>query len=129
MSPTIQAGIGPFRTVWILARTNPKRDSRLVRSAFGYGRRNALTILRVFATYRPLRYFGAIGIVLALEAVATLSLFLHLWFVEGPTDGNLQATIVGEILSISAVLMFAISVLGDLIGVTREVSRRTCVED
>lgn len=126
---TIQAGLGPLRIVWIPVKTNPKtRDSRLVRSTFGYVRRNALTILRVFATYRPLRFFGAIGLVLALGAVAAFSPFLRSWLVEGRTDGNLQSIILGAILSISAMLMFAIGVLGDLIGVAREVSHRTLVE-
>ena len=126
---TIQAGLGPLRIVWVPVRTNPKtRDSRLMRSTFGYVRRNALTILRVFATYRPLPFFGAIGLVLAFGALAALSPFLRSWLVEGRTDGNLQSIILGAILSISAVLMFAIGVLGDLIAVTREISHRVLVE-
>ena len=126
---TIQAGLGPLRAVWVPVRTNPKtRDSRLMRSTWGYVRRNAFTILRVFATYRPLRFFGAIGLVLALGALAAFVPFLRSWLVEGNTSGNLQSIILGAILAISAVLMFAIGVLGDLIGVARAVSHRTLVE-
>jgi hypothetical protein len=110
-------------------RTNPKtRDSRLVRSLFGYVRRNALTIIRVFATYRPLRFFGAIGLVLAVGALAAFTPFLWSWLVDGDRGGNLQSILLGAILSISAVLMFAIGVLGDMIGFAREVSHRTLVE-
>jgi glycosyltransferase involved in cell wall biosynthesis len=126
---TIQAGLGPLRTVWVPVRTNPAaRPSRLARTTFGYVRRNALTIVRVFATYRPLRFFGAIGLVLAAGALAAFSPFLRSWIVEGRTGGNLQSIILGAILSISAVLMFAIGVLGDLIGVAREISHRALVE-
>ena len=126
---TIQAGLGPLRIVWVPVKTNPKtRDSRLMRSTWGYVLRNALTILRVFATYRPLRFFGAIGLLLAVGALVAFSPFLRSWLVEGRTDGNLQSIILGAILSISAVLMFAIGVLGDLIGVAREVSHRILVE-
>lgn len=126
---TIQAGLSPLRAVWVPVRTNPKtRDSRLMRSTWGYVRRNALTILRVFATYRPLRFFGAIGLALAIGALVAFSPFLRSRLVEGRTDGNLQSIILGAILSISAVLMFAIGVLGDLIGFAREVSHRTLVE-
>jgi len=126
---TIQAGLGPLRITWVPVRTNPAtRDSRLVRSTWGYVRRNALTILRVFATYRPLRFFGAIGLALALAAFAAFGPFLWSWIMEGDRSGNLQSIILGAILSISAVLMFAIGVLGDLIGVAREVSHRTLVE-
>jgi len=126
---TIQAGLGTLRIVWVPVRTNPKtRDSRLMRSTFAYVRTNALTILRVFATYRPLRFFGAIGVVLGLGALAAFSPFIRSWLVEGRTGGNLQSIMLGAILSISAVLMFAIGFLGDLIGVAREVSHRTLVE-
>ena len=126
---TIQAGLGPLRMVWVPVKTNPKtRNSRLVRTTFEYVRRNALTIIRVFATYRPLRFFGMIGLLLGLGALAAFSPFLRAWFVEGRTDGNLQSIILGAILSISAVLMFAIGVLGDMIGFAREVGHRTLVE-
>ena len=126
---TIQAGIGPLRMIWVPTRTNPKtRDSRLMQSTWSYVRRNALTILRVFATYRPLRFFGTIGVALATGALVAFSPFLRSWVVEGDTSGNLQSIILGAILSISAVLMFAIGVLGDLIGVAREVAHRTLVE-
>ena len=126
---TIQAGLGPLRIIWVPVRTNPKtRESRLMRSTAGYVRRNAITILRVFATYRPLRFFGAIGLVLALGALLAFTPFLRAWLIEGRTSGNLQSIILGAILSISSLLMFAIGVLGDLIGVAREVSHRALVE-
>lgn len=126
---TIQAGLSPFRIIWVPVKTNPAtRDSRLVRSTFNYVKRNSLTILRVFATYRPLRFFGAIGVVLALAALGAFVPFLQSWLVEGDRSGNLQSIMLGSILSVSAVLMFAIGVLGDLIGVAREVSHRTLTE-
>ncbi len=126
---TIQAGLSPLRIVWVPVRTNPKtRESRLINSIFGYVRRNALTIIRVFATYRPLRFFGAIALMLAFGALLAFSPFLRAWIVDGRTGGNLQSIILGAILSISAVLMLAIGVLGDMIGAAREVSHRALVE-
>jgi len=126
---TIQAGLGPLRMTWVPVRTNLQtRDSRLMRSTFGYVRRNTVTIVRVFATYRPLRFFGAISALLAFGALLAFIPFLRAWLIEGRTSGNLQSIMLGAILSISAVLMFAIGVLGDLIGFAREVSHRTLVE-
>jgi hypothetical protein len=47
---TIQAGLGSLRTTWVPVRANPQtRESRLIRATFGYVRRDALTISRVFA--------------------------------------------------------------------------------
>jgi glycosyltransferase involved in cell wall biosynthesis len=126
---TIQAGLSPLRMVWVPVRTNPTtRDSRLVRSLLSYVRRTALTIIRVFATYRPLRFFGAFALLLAIAAFAAFTPFLRAWIVEGRTDGNLQSIILGAMLSISSLLMLAIAVLGDMIGFAREVSHRTLVE-
>lgn len=126
---TIQAGLGPLRTMWIPVRTNPVvRQSRLAGSMFGYVRRNALTILRVFATYRPLRFFGTISVLLGLAALLAFRPFLRAWLLEGRTGGNLQSIMLGAILSIASLLMFAIGVLGDMIGFARGVSHRTLVE-
>jgi glycosyltransferase involved in cell wall biosynthesis len=126
---TIQAGLSPLRIIWVPVRTNPKtRESRLVRSLFDYVRRNALTIIRVFATYRPLRFFGAISVVLGLSAFLAFAPFLRSWIMEGRTSGNLQSIILGAMLSVSSVLVLAIGVLGDMIGVAREISHRTLVE-
>ena len=126
---TIQAGLGPLRIAWVPVRTNARtRDSRLIRTTFGYVRRNALTIIRVFSIYRPLRFFGAIGCLIGIGALVAFSPFLRSWLIEGRTSGHLQSIMLGAILSISAVLMFAIGILGDMIGFAREVSHRTLVE-
>jgi len=126
---TIQTGLGALRAVWVPVPINPAvRPSRLAGSTFGYVRRNALTILRVVATYRPLRFFGAIALVLALGAAASFFPFLRSWLTEGQTGGHIQSIILGAILAISSLLMFAIGFLGDLIGVAREMSHRTLVE-
>jgi hypothetical protein len=99
-----------------------------VHSIVDYVRRNALTIIRVFATYRPLRFFGSFAAILALGAFLAFTPFLRSWLIEGRTSGNLQSIILGAILSISSLLMLAIAVLGDMIGATREISHRALVE-
>ena len=126
---TIQAGLGPLRMVWVPVRTQlATRESRLASTTFGYVWRNALTVIRVFASYRPLRFFGALAVLLALGALAAFVPFLSNWLVHGDRSGNLQSIMLGTIFSISAVLMFGIGALGDMIGFAREVNHRTLVE-
>jgi glycosyltransferase involved in cell wall biosynthesis len=126
---TIQAGLSPLRIVWVPVRTNPStRESRLMRSLFGYVRRNASTIIRVFAVYRPLRFFSVLALLLAVGALLAFTPFLRSWLVEGRTEGNVQSIILGAIFTISSVLMLAIGVLGDMIGMTREISHQALVE-
>lgn len=63
MESTMQAGLGSLRTMWVPVRTHLQtRESGLIHSTFGYVRRDALTISRVVATYRPLRFFGALAL-------------------------------------------------------------------
>jgi hypothetical protein len=84
--------------------------------------------MRVFATYRPLRFFGSLALLLAVGALFAFIPFLSSWLVDGRTDGNLQSIILGAILLITSMLMLAIGVLGDMIGTTREISHRALVE-
>ena len=59
----IQAGRRGIPIVSVPIRTNPDlRPSRLIRSLPSYVLRSAVTILRSFATYKPLRFFASIGI-------------------------------------------------------------------
>jgi glycosyltransferase involved in cell wall biosynthesis len=126
---TIQAGLSPLRVSWVPVRTHPaSRESRLIPSLFEYVVRNAFTIVRVFAIYRPMRFFGSIALTLAVAAMAAFTPFLRAWLLEGRGDGNIQSIILGAMLAISSLLMLAIGVLGDLIGTAREVSHRTLVE-
>ena len=54
----IAAGRSKMAVTSVPIRTNPDlRPSRLVKSVPGYVLRSAITILRSFATYRPLRFF------------------------------------------------------------------------
>ena len=63
----IQAGQKGLTVLSVPVRVNPDlRPSRLVRSLPQYLGRSALTIARIFVTYRPLRFFFAIGAILGL---------------------------------------------------------------
>ena len=65
----IQAGVSNLRVVSVPISTNADlRPSRLVKSIGSYVRRSLVTILRVFATYRPMVLFLWPGIFLTISA-------------------------------------------------------------
>jgi hypothetical protein len=100
-------------------RTNPDlRPSRLVKSLPDYVLRSAVTILRSFATYRPLRFFISIG---AVALVAGLCLGLrYLYLVAiGQGDGHIQSVILSALLTGMGVLVALIGIVADLIAVNR----------
>jgi glycosyltransferase involved in cell wall biosynthesis len=105
--------------------TNPKtRESRLFASTGAYVRRNAPAILRIYARYEPLRAFATAGLVLLLLAFAAWMPFLIDWIFNGDSDGHLQSLILGAVLFISAVQMFALGILGDLLAGQRVMTQR-----
>jgi glycosyltransferase involved in cell wall biosynthesis len=121
----IQAGKMLVAVDEVPVATNPQtRESRLFASTGSYVRRNALAILRIYARYEPLRAFSsAAAIVLALAFAAWLP-FLIDWIFNGDSSGHIQSLILGAVLFIAAVQLFALGVIGDLLAGQRVMTQR-----
>ncbi|HEX8958886.1 MAG TPA: glycosyltransferase family 2 protein, partial [Solirubrobacterales bacterium] len=87
-------------------------------------RRNALSILRIYARYEPLRAFATAGLVVMVLAVAAWMPFLLDWILNGDTSGHIQSLILGAVLFIAAVQLFALGVIGDLLAGQRVMTQR-----
>jgi glycosyltransferase involved in cell wall biosynthesis len=121
----IQAGKMLVAVDQVEVATNPQtRESRLFDSTGAYVRRNALSILRVYARYEPLRVFAAAGMVVALLALAAWTPFLIDWIVNGDSSGHIQSLILGAVLFIAAVQLVALGVIGDLLASQRVMAQR-----
>jgi glycosyltransferase involved in cell wall biosynthesis len=104
---------------------NPQtRDSRLFRSTGAYVRRNALSILRIYARYEPLRVFASAGAVVALLALVAWMPFLLDWILHGDSGGHIQSLILGAVLFIAALQLLALGVIGDLLAGQRVMTQR-----
>jgi glycosyltransferase involved in cell wall biosynthesis len=105
--------------------TNPKtRESRLFDSTGSYVRRNAPAILRIYARYEPLRAFFVAALVVLLLAFAAWAPFLIDWIFNGDNSGHIQSLILGAVLFIAAVQLFALGVIGDLLASQRVMTQR-----
>lgn len=121
----IQAGKSQTAISTVPVKTNEKiRESRLFGSMYGYIRRNALTIIRVFAAYEPLKFFGLVALVLALMSLVSFSPFLADLVINGDRTGHLQSLIIGAVLAMSSIQVLVLAVLADLIAAHRVVSQR-----
>ena len=106
-------------------RTNPVlRESRLFPSVWSYVGRNAVSIFRVYSMYEPLRVFSVAAIVLGLGALGAWMPFLIDWIFNGDTTGHMQSLILGAVLSIAAVQVFALGVVGDILAGQRVITQR-----
>jgi glycosyltransferase involved in cell wall biosynthesis len=121
----IQAGKMLVAVEHVPVGTNPKlRESRLFPSTSAYVRRNALAVFRAYAMYEPLRVFTIAAVVMAVAALGAWTPFLADWIINGDRSGHLQSLILGAVLAIAAVQMFALGVVGDALSGQRVMTQR-----
>src|SRR6476620_6498216 len=121
----IQAGKLLVAVEHVPVRTNAKtRESRLFPSMGAYVRRNAISIFRVYAQYEPLRVFWSLALVIGLASVGVWIRFA-VAYAEGNGKGHVQSLILGAVLFIAAVVLWALGVIGDLLAAQRTMTQRT----
>ncbi len=100
------------------------RESRLSGSTSAYVRRNAFAIFRAYTLYEPLRVFMLLAIAFGALALAAWSPFLVDWIVNGDRSGHIQSLILGAVLMLAAVQMFALGIIGDALAGQRAIQQR-----
>ena len=116
----IQAGQKSMAITSVPVRTNADlRPSRLLKSIPNYVMQSALTIVRIFATYRPFQFFalpsilaGGIGFLICLR-------FLY-FYATGGGAGHVQSLILGTLLLGVGIAGVIIGLVADLISVNRK---------
>jgi len=115
----IQAGKKNIATRCVPVRVNPKlRESRLFTSLWQYVRRAAPGMLRIYATYEPLKVFALLGTVIASVGMLPILRFLYL-FAIGEGGGHVQSLVLGGALVILGFQVMVIGLLADLIAANR----------
>jgi glycosyltransferase involved in cell wall biosynthesis len=116
----IQAGQKGFAVTSVPIRTNKDlRASRLVKSIRSYVVRSMSTIIRVFMTYKPFRFFAVPGFSCFILGFLIGLRFLYFYAV-GEGDGHIQSVILSGILMTTGFLMSVIGLVADLISVNRK---------
>ncbi len=118
----VQAGNRNMRVAYIPIITNPHtRESRLFNSMWTYVSRSAVTILRLFALYEPLKVFTWLSVPFFLVGMALFLRFF--WFFistrGGLGDRLIQSVIVGAASLIIGFLVFLFGILADLVATNR----------
>jgi hypothetical protein len=121
----IQAGKQLVAIDHVPIRTNPKtRESRLFPSMGAYVRRNAVSIFRIYAQYEPLRVFWSLALLMGVVAIGVWIRFA-VSYIEGNGKGHVQSLILGAVLFIAAVVLWALGVIGDLLAAQRVMTQKT----
>ncbi len=116
----IQAGRQNLAVATVPIKVNPKtRESRLIRSTPLYIWRSALTTLRMFITYEPLRVLGSLAALL-LGAGGLIGLrFLYFYYLADGGRGHVQSLILAAILLIIGFQTGVLGVIADLSATNR----------
>jgi glycosyltransferase involved in cell wall biosynthesis len=121
----IQAGKMLVAVDQVPITTNPQtRESRLADTTGAYVRRNALSILRIYTRYEPLRVFASAGLLVMLLALGAWMPFLLDWIINGDSDGHVQSLILGAVLFIAGLQLLALGVIGDILAGQRVMTQR-----
>jgi len=118
----IQAGKKQIPTAYVRVKARPvDRPSRLFSNLSHYLRRSIATLVRTFALYEPLKFFGLIGLTLVGTGFAVGLRFLWFYMADGGA-GHIQSLILSAILVIIGVQTLQIALLADLIGSSRRLT-------
>jgi glycosyltransferase involved in cell wall biosynthesis len=121
----IQAGKQLVAIDHVAIRTNAKtRESRLFPSMGAYVRRNAVSIFRIYAQYEPLRVFWSLSALIGVVALGVWIRFV-VAYADGSGKGHVQSLILGAVLFIAAVVLWALGVIGDLLAAQRVMTQKT----
>lgn len=117
----IQAGKKGLRVAAVPIDVNPPtRESRLVRSTWSYVRRQALTILRIYTLYEPLRSFALFASPLLAVGALLLLRFVY-FYLTGQTymGRHVQSVVVGSMLVTVGFLIVLFGFLADVNATNR----------
>lgn len=115
----IQAGNAGLTLVDVpVIRNASTRPSRLFSSHWMYVRRSTLSIVRVYAQYRPLPVFLTFSLVLAILGMIAWAPFV--WdLLTDDGAGHVQSLIVGSVLIVAAIQVGGLAILADAVAANR----------
>ena len=115
----IQAGRKNMAITSVPVRTNPDlRPSRLIHSIPLYIQRSLFTIVRIFMTYRPFRFFAIPGLAVFVLGLIPAVRFFYYYYL-GSGNGHIQSLLFSVLFLGSGAFLMVIGLIADLIGVNR----------
>ncbi|MGF9713241.1 glycosyltransferase family 2 protein [Paenibacillus naphthalenovorans] len=121
----IQAGHKKISVGHVEIGTNAKlRESRLFKSIYGYMKRSAKTIIRIYTMYRPMKVFVTSGLILFFLGVGIGVRFL-IYYLLGDGNGHIQSLILSAAMMIIGFQLGMLGLIADLISNNRKLVEET----
>lgn len=117
----VQAGRNRMAITWVPIHTNGElRPSRLFHSMFGYIKKSMLTIVRAYIMYKPLRFFGGLGLIPLVLGIALGIRYIVLMCL-GAADGHVQSLILCSLLIMLWAIIWVVGILADSTAANRKI--------
>ena len=117
----IQAGQNGLAITSVPIRTNPDlRPSRLVKGIPSYLKTSLFTILRIFMTYKPLKFFMILGS-LPFTAGFLIGVRWLVLYLGGTPRTHVPSLILASLLMMIGVQLWIFGLVADLLSVNRKV--------
>lgn len=97
-----------------------ERQSRLFKNTYNYIKRSAISLLRIYTMYEPLKIFFYIGILLSSLGILLFLRFLWFYFFTSEGGGHVQSLLFGIAFLVVGVQIFLIGLVADLIASNRK---------
>jgi len=121
----IHAGRNGIHVASVPIETNaPTRPSRLFESVPAFLGKQAVTMVRSFTMYRPLRAFILLAAIMLALGVMPIVRFLY-FFALGQGDGHVQSLVLGAMFFTVGCMTLVIALLGDTIATNRQLMEAT----
>ena len=118
----IQAGKKRLTIAHVPVATNKNtRKSRLFDNVFTYIKKSAATIVRIYTTYEPLKFFSMVGAFTFLSGLLISVRFLFI-YLGGEGQGNIQSLILSAVLMIVGFQIVLIGLVADVISSNRKLT-------
>lgn len=95
--------------------------SKMVKHWHTYGFNALIIIIRTFRDYKPLAFFGSIGLVIFLPGIATGLFMLIHWCIVGRTSPYTSLLYITVIMSILGIIFIVLALIADMIGRQRKI--------
>ena len=116
----IQAGQKNITIVSVPIRTNPpSRQSRLMKSTLGYVLRSLGTIIRIFMSYSPLRFFLTLSSVPLAAGLILSARWLVLYF-SGTPRSHVPSLVAAAVFLLAGFQLVILGLVADLLSVNRK---------
>ncbi|QXQ05458.1 glycosyltransferase family 2 protein [Sphingosinicellaceae bacterium] len=116
----IQVGTKRISYASVPIRSNAKtRESRLFKGIRQFITRQAVTTLRMYSMYQPLRVFGVLGLAAAVTGLIPIVRFV-IYYAMGEGEGKIQGLVIGGALLIVGLLTLLLGLIADLINHNRQ---------